>query len=117
MPGRDNNGGSAGRGVPLRVVLLAMTVAASLPAFVATVVSAHDAGAQPAAAQPAAGTAHFNTNRQEIGRGDSALGPYIMYTSTGPEGICAQVELPETSPPGARAFYSDCSRERDPPVN
>jgi hypothetical protein len=124
MSKRSNDGGSSGRRFPLGVVLLAMTAAASLPLFVATAVGALDESAQPATgdAQAAGHGLHqtgLNTNRQEIGRGDSALGPYIMYTSTGPEGTCAEVELPETIPrcAGARAFYSDCSRDSDQPVN
>jgi hypothetical protein len=41
-----------------------------------------------------------------------------MYTSTGPEGTCVDIELPEVGPPGGgRLFYSDCSGAEDPPVN
>jgi hypothetical protein len=114
MSDRDNNAGSAGRRIPVGVVLLAIAAAASLPLFVTTAV-----GALNETAQPGSGDAHatFNSDRREIGRGDSALGPYIMYSSTGPEGTCALVELPDTSPPGDRAFYSDCSEAGDSPVN
>jgi hypothetical protein len=40
-----------------------------------------------------------------------------MYASTGPEGTCAEIELPRTDSPGLRGFYCDCSREGDSPVN
>lgn len=122
MSNRSNDSGSSRHRIPLGFVLLAITAAASLPPFVATAVGALDESAQPETGDPQA-TRHglhetrFNTNRQEIGRGDSPLGPYIMYTSTGPEGTCVLVELPETTPPGERGFYSDCSRDGDPPVN
>lgn len=101
---------------------MALTAAASLPLGVATAVGAFDESAEPDTGDPhAAGQGRhqdgFNTNRQEIGRGDSAFGPYIMYTSTGPEGTCVEIELPETDPPGVRAFAQDCSRDGGPPVN
>jgi hypothetical protein len=41
-----------------------------------------------------------------------------MYTSSGPEGACVEIELPALNPSGGgRAFYSDCSEAGDSAVN
>ena len=112
MSKRDNDASPSGRRIPARVVLAAVIAVASLPLFVAAAVGALGGSAEPGTDD------HFNTNRQEIGRGDSAFGRYIMYTSTGPDGTCVDIELPEVGPPrGGRLFYSDCSGAADPPVN
>lgn len=116
MSKSNTDGGISGR-IPLGVVLLAAAAAASLPFGVATAVGAFDDSAEPGTNVHGQEQTGFNTNRQEIGRGQSPFGPYIMYTSTGAEGTCVHVELPETTPPSTQAFYSDCSRDGDPPVN
>jgi len=122
ITGPNDNRGSPPRRLPLGVVALAMLAAASLPLGVATAFGAFEGSTEPDTADPhAAGhgvhPSRFNSNRQEIGRGDSAFGRYVIYTSTGPEGTCVELELPERNQPGERAFYSDCSQQGDPPVN
>lgn len=117
-----NDAGSVGRRIPIGMVLLAIAAAALLALGVATAVGAFAESAEPdttdrQAADDGRHEAGLNTNRQEIGRGDSAFGPYIMYASTGPEGTCVEIELPETDSPGTRSFHSDCSRAGDPSVN
>jgi hypothetical protein len=121
MSKRSDDGGSSRRRLPLGVVPLAMAAATLLLGF-AVAVGAFGGNREPDTGDPEAQgpgrrESRLNTNRQEIGRGDSAFGRYIMYASTGPEGTCAEIELPETDPPGARSFYSDCSREGHPSVN
>jgi hypothetical protein len=122
MSKRNADRGSSRRRLPLGVVLLAMAAAASLLLGLAAVVGALEGSTEPdtgdpRAAEPGQHESGLNTNRQEIGRGDSAFGPYLMYASTGPEGTCIEIELPDTTPGGERAFYSDCSRDGDQPVN
>jgi hypothetical protein len=119
---RSNDAGSVGRRIPVGMVLLAIAAVGLLPLGVATAVGALAENAESdttdrQAADDGQHEASLNTNRQQIGRGDSAFGPYIMYASTGPEGTCVEIELPQTDPPGTRSFHSDCSREGDQPVN
>lgn len=119
---RSDSGGSPQRWPPLGLVSLAVATAASLVLGVVAAVGAFDGGTSPETRDPrVAGHGQqesgLNANRQELGRGDSAFGPYVMYASTGPEGTCVEIELPEKTPHGERAFYSDCSRDSDSPVN
>jgi hypothetical protein len=121
MSGRTIQDGFSGRRIRPGVVLFAMLAAAALAFGVGTALGAFQANDERGTGDPQAAAqghpTHFNTNRQEIGRGDSVLGRYILYTSTGPEGTCVEIELPETTPPGVRDIPQDCSQAGDPPVN
>jgi hypothetical protein len=111
------------RRLPSGVVLLAMLAAASLPVGVASALGAFDGAANSDSEDPyAAGhgphEGGYNANRQAIGGGDSVLGEYTMYSSSGPEGTCVEIEFPDRNPPGGgRAFYSDCSSETNSALN
>ena len=111
------------RRLPVGVVLLAMVAAASLPLGVATALGALDGGGNSDSEDPfAAGhgphEGGYNTDRRLIESGESSLGAYRMYVTTGPEGTCVEVELPDRNPPGGgRAFYADCEDDSDSPLN
>ena len=111
------------RRIPLGVVVLAMLAAASLPVGVATGLGAFNERANSDSEDPysAGHGPHedgYNTSRRAIGEGQSALGPYRMFSSSGPEGVCVELEFPDRNPPGGgRAFYSDCSDETTSAMN
>ena len=104
-------------------MLLAVLAAASLPVGVAVAIDELQTPTNADAEDPyAAGHGPhedgYNTNRREIGRGESSLGAYVLYRSSGPEGLCAQIEFPALNPPGGgHAYFSDCADEASSPLN
>jgi hypothetical protein len=124
MIGRRNRRGlRRGRRLPFGVVLIAMLAAASLPIGVATALVSFDSppnsdSEDPYAAGHGPHEGGYNANRRPIAHGDSVFGPYALYASSGPEGTCVELELPDRNPPGGgRAFYSDCSSETTAELN
>jgi hypothetical protein len=103
-------------------VLVAILTAASIPFGVATALGAFSGiNADPEDPYAAGHGPHeggYNTNRRAVGHGESVLGAYTLYASSGPEGTCAELEFPGRNPPGGgHAFYSDCSSETSSPIN